>query len=258
MSLWRTYITSTLRSDRKYILVDVMKKKLKKGEMISRSLNDISVIKWKHKRDVHMTTNASIPEVDESVNRRENSKQKSNAIHVFNQNMRGIDQYEKNPTIQGWEKLLGGIKRWKFPFLKFSWQIHFKNTRSPKFSTVKEYKEAIVWVLIGAGKPSTKVKLEANFHYLCTIPATEWKKTATKTCKHYSTKENRKESTYQWMKCRTDQCFLLYHKKKVIAETESSSESEQDWDYLMENKKRLADTSDDLIVLFCILVFVFL
>ena len=63
--------------------------------------HDISVIKWKHKRDVHMTTNASIPEVDESVNKHENSKQKFNAIHVYNQNMPGIDQYEKNPTIQG-------------------------------------------------------------------------------------------------------------------------------------------------------------
>ena len=53
------------------MLVEVMKMKLKKGEMISKLLNDISVIKWKYKREVHMVTNASILEVDESVNRHE-------------------------------------------------------------------------------------------------------------------------------------------------------------------------------------------
>ena len=75
ISLRRTYISSTLTSDRKYIPVDVMKKKLKKGKIISKSLNDISVIKWKDKRDVRMITNAFVPELVESVNRHENSKQ---------------------------------------------------------------------------------------------------------------------------------------------------------------------------------------
>ena len=60
MYLQRTYITGTLRSDRKYIPVDVMKKKLKKGEMILKSLNNISVIKWKDKSDLRMTTNAFV------------------------------------------------------------------------------------------------------------------------------------------------------------------------------------------------------
>ena len=91
MSLQRTY-TGTLRSNRKYSPVDVMKKKLKKGEMISKSLNDISVIKWKDKRDMRMGTNAFVPELFESVNRHGNSKQKPNVIHVCNQNMSGIDQ----------------------------------------------------------------------------------------------------------------------------------------------------------------------
>ena len=69
-----------------------MKKKLKKGEMISKSLNDISVIKWKDKRDLPMATNAFVPELFESVNRNRNSKRKPNVIHVCNQNMSGIDQ----------------------------------------------------------------------------------------------------------------------------------------------------------------------
>ena len=69
-----------------------MKKKLKKGEMISKSFNDISMIKWKDKRDVCMITNAFVPELVESVNRHENSKQKPNAIQVYNQIKPGIHQ----------------------------------------------------------------------------------------------------------------------------------------------------------------------
>ena len=72
-----------------------MKKKLKKGEMILKSLNDFSVIKWKDKRDVRMITNAVVPEIVESVNRPGNSKQKPNAFHVYNQNMSGIDRYDQ-------------------------------------------------------------------------------------------------------------------------------------------------------------------
>ena len=38
-----------------------MEKKLKKGDMILKSLNDVSVIKRKEKRDVDMITNAFVP-----------------------------------------------------------------------------------------------------------------------------------------------------------------------------------------------------
>ena len=56
-----------------------------------------------------------------------------------------------------------------------------KNTTRPKLSTMKEYKEGIIQVLVGPAKPSTKIKPQANFHYLCAIPATEKKKTLTRT-----------------------------------------------------------------------------
>ena len=49
MSLARTCITRALTPDRKFIPVDEMKKKLKKGEMTLKSLNDFSQMKWKGK-----------------------------------------------------------------------------------------------------------------------------------------------------------------------------------------------------------------
>ena len=94
MSFWRTYITGTLW-DQGYISADVMKKKLKKGEMISKSLNDIPEIKWKAKKDVRMINIAFIPELVKSVNRHGNSKQKPNVIHLCNQKMSCISQLDQ-------------------------------------------------------------------------------------------------------------------------------------------------------------------
>ena len=65
-----------------------------------KSLNDISVIKWKDKRDVLMITDDFLSELVESANRHENSKQKPNAIHVYNQNM-STDLTKCFPTVQG-------------------------------------------------------------------------------------------------------------------------------------------------------------
>ena len=45
MSGRKTYITGTLRGDRKRNPKEVIKKKLRKGEMVSQSLRDISVTK---------------------------------------------------------------------------------------------------------------------------------------------------------------------------------------------------------------------
>ena len=68
---------------------------MKKGDLIMKSLNDISVIKWKDKRDVLMITNDFLRELVESANRHGNSKQKPNAIHVYNQNMYDIDRSDQ-------------------------------------------------------------------------------------------------------------------------------------------------------------------
>ena len=148
-----------------------MKKRLKNGEMISKSPNDISVIKWKDKRDVRMITNAFVPELVESVNRHGNSKQKLNVTN--NQNMSGIDRsYHSGlrKTVRWYKKV--GIYIFEI-FVADSFYFYMTNTTRPTFSTMKEYKETIIRVLVGPTKPSTKIKPRVNFHYLCPIPATE-------------------------------------------------------------------------------------
>ena len=54
----KTYITGTLRNDRKRNPESVISKKLKEGEMVWRFLNDITVCKWKDKREVLTISNA--------------------------------------------------------------------------------------------------------------------------------------------------------------------------------------------------------
>ena len=180
MLLQRTYITGTLRSDRTYIPVKVMKKKLKKGEMILKSLNDIShdkMIKWKEKRGVSMITNTFVPELVQSVNIHGNSKQKLNTIHVYNQNMSGIDWSDQMLSYySGLRKTVRWHKKVRIhiceTFMANSFYFYMKNTTRSKFSTMKEYKEAIVQVLVGPVKPSTKAKPQLSL-FMCYI---HWEK----------------------------------------------------------------------------------
>ena len=68
-----------------------MKTKLKKGETIWRSNDDVSVCKWKDKRDVHMISNAHVPQMVEVTNRNGKWKIKPNLVRDYNFSMSGVD-----------------------------------------------------------------------------------------------------------------------------------------------------------------------
>ena len=67
MSKRNTYITGTLRVDRKWNLSQVVGKKLRQGEMVFKSLGEISITKWKNKRDVCVISNAHVPTMMEQI-----------------------------------------------------------------------------------------------------------------------------------------------------------------------------------------------
>ena len=102
----------------------------------------------------------------ESFNRLGNLKQKLNAIHVYNQNISSINQSDQilsyhsglRKTVRWYKK--AGTHIFEI-FVANSFYLYMKNTTRPK--------------------SSTKIKPEANFHYLCPITATEKKKTPTRT-----------------------------------------------------------------------------
>ena len=151
--------------------------------------------------------------------------------------MPGIDRYHRKlsynsglrKNVRSYKKV--GIHIFEI-FVASSFYLYMKNTTWPKFSTLKEYKKAIIRVLVGPAKSSLKIKPPANFHYLCAIPITEKKKTEQE---HANTVQQKKteKTQNQCLKCLgqlalcIDQYFFLYHKKIGVAQTESSPESDQ-------------------------------
>ena len=75
MSKRNTYITDTLRADRKRNPSQVVGKKFRKGEMVFMSLCDISVTKLRDKRHVCVISNVHAPTMMDSVNRYGKSKE---------------------------------------------------------------------------------------------------------------------------------------------------------------------------------------
>ena len=95
LSTRSTYITGTLRSNRKNNPKDATSAKLKKGEMIWRSHENIAVCKWKDKRDVLSISNAHVPQMVPVTNRRGEEKMKPNLIGDYNANMSGVDRSDQ-------------------------------------------------------------------------------------------------------------------------------------------------------------------
>ena len=79
-----TYITGTLRKDRKRNPKKVIGEKVIKGDMIWRSKNDINVCKWKKQREVLTISNAHNPEMVKVSNRRDKEKMKPNIVRDYN------------------------------------------------------------------------------------------------------------------------------------------------------------------------------
>ena len=68
MSKRNTYITGTLRVDRKRNPSQAVGKKLRKGEMVFMYLGDISITKWKDKKDACVISNTHVAVMMDSVN----------------------------------------------------------------------------------------------------------------------------------------------------------------------------------------------
>ena len=95
LSRHSTYITGTLRADRKRNPKKVIKEKVQKGDMIWRSKNDTTVCKWKDKTEVLAISNAHNPEMVKVSNRRGKEKMKPNIVRDYNNSMSIIDRRDQ-------------------------------------------------------------------------------------------------------------------------------------------------------------------
>ena len=95
MSKKNTYITGTLRPDRKQNLPQEIGEKLQEGEMVFTSHGDISVSRWKDKRDVRVISNAHVPTMMDPVNRHGKSKGYPKVVYIYTNHMLGIDRSDQ-------------------------------------------------------------------------------------------------------------------------------------------------------------------
>ena len=86
-----TYITGTLGKDRKHNPKKVIGEKVKKGDIIWISKNNIIVCKWKDKSEVLTISNAHNPEMVKVSNRHGKEKMRPNILRDCNNSMSGID-----------------------------------------------------------------------------------------------------------------------------------------------------------------------
>ncbi|XP_057292564.1 piggyBac transposable element-derived protein 4-like [Hydractinia symbiolongicarpus] len=240
MTQRKTYISGTLRADKKHLPEEVTKKKLKKGEMNFRSSDDISVTKWKDKRDVRMISNAFIPELVETVNRHGKSRQKPNIVDIYNHNMSGIDRSDQmlsyhsglRKTIRWYKKV--GVHILEI-FMENAFYLYKKATPSPKVKAMKGFKDTIITSMVGQPKPSKHMQPQASFHYLAAIEPTEKKKHPARTCKHCSSNGKRRETRYICPGCPQqpalciDPCFRIHHQNiGVVGFDDAKSSSEEE------------------------------
>ena len=91
----QTYVTGTLRKDRVGIPTNVTRKKLVKGEMTWASNKEVTVAKWKDKREVLMISNAHNPKMVEVKNKNGKLKVKPDVVRDYNQGMSGVDRSDQ-------------------------------------------------------------------------------------------------------------------------------------------------------------------
>jgi hypothetical protein len=93
----RTHCTGTLRSKRKENPSEVVKAKLRRGEVVDAYTNDgVCVFKWKDKRDVLMISSEFRScMVDMPSRRRDGVVSKPEAVVKYNELMGGIDHFDQ-------------------------------------------------------------------------------------------------------------------------------------------------------------------
>ena len=93
----QTHLCGTLRRNRKFLPQNVVKSKLKKGQVASKRSGPVVVLKWKDKRDVLMLSTmhpGRIVQTDR-LNRRQEQVQKPDCILDYNKYMCGIDRSDQ-------------------------------------------------------------------------------------------------------------------------------------------------------------------
>lgn len=91
----QTNMCGTLQQNREGNPTVVVQQKLKKGESVSRQKGDVTVMKWRDKRNVLTISTTNGPEFEVVTNRRGNPVNKPSMVVAYNKSMSGIDRSDQ-------------------------------------------------------------------------------------------------------------------------------------------------------------------
>ena len=188
--------------------------------MVWCSLNDITVCKWKDKREVLTISNAHQAEMVSVSNRRGKEKMKPNIVKDYNEAMSGID---RSNQMLSYNSALRKTLRWykkvgvHMIFLTNAFYLYKTYAPQREAMAINEFREIIVNNLVVVPKQPAHFWPVCHFHYLEVLPPTEKKTNPTKRCQYCNKMKIRRESCYVcgYSEDRRplciDPCFRLYH-----------------------------------------------
>lgn len=233
----KTYICGTLRKNRKNLPVDVTNAKLKRGELAAKVCNDITVCKWKDKRDVLVISNKHNLQLVRVRNKNGRISLKPNIVADYNLGMSGVDRGDQ---MVSYYSCLRKTLRWHKKLGLHIFEVYIQNAhrilrlqdRTSKMRLL-QFREGFIRHLLGMNNndptiatgshstqagpsqepqsilsPASTSQLSAktrvpldNFHYLEKLPPTAKKAVPAKPCRVCTKNKIRKESSFVCATC---------------------------------------------------------
>lgn len=161
----KTYVTGTLSSNRKGNPQEVVKKKLKKGELVVQfNSKGICVVKWKDRREILAISSEYNARIQSVATQRGQQKEKPALINKYNSFMSGVDHCDQmlsyysceHKTLIWYKKLAIHI----FLIILLTSYYLFKKGNPSNKKTFYDYRLSIIEKLLGPPPPEPLPKLK--------------------------------------------------------------------------------------------------
>ncbi|XP_042145916.1 piggyBac transposable element-derived protein 4-like [Ixodes scapularis] len=243
----KTHAVGTVRPNRANMPKDLVAKKLKKGEVESRSSHGILAVKWHDRKDVYilstMHSNSDMTATGKKrwIKRKGQSDAedviKPSCVLDYNIGMGGVDKQDQmvacfplmRKLVKGYQKIFFyvmdiAVFNSYVIYKKLSGDCRTKNFVDFRLDLAEEILESVKLPDYKTrGRPSngdTPLRLQAKCwgHFVQHIAPTEKKKNPTRACKVCTANKKRSETTWECGQCKValhvPECFQRYHTLK--------------------------------------------
>ena len=171
-----SYIAGTLRKDRKSNPKELTARKLSKGQMNFRSRRNITLCKWKDKRDILMISNTRKSEMVYVSNGHGKAKQKPNMIRDYSEFIPSINRSDQMLSFYSAFRKTLRYKKCVNLYRKFA-------VINKGISHLVTLREVPIKGLTGQRKMKVTERPATNLHYLVSIQDKQAGKKATRKCR---------------------------------------------------------------------------